>query len=141
MHMKLRTKIVIDTGVLISAFAFGGVPARAVSKAFRDSTIYVSQPLLIEYRSVPVAIYQSGKISHDQYQALIAGIAAFVAKSIPVVAPQLIHLCRDPKDDMVLDCCRAAQADLLISGDKDLLSMSQLPFPLRIVTAKEFLVG
>lgn len=30
------------------------------------------------------------------------------------------RICRDPKDDIVLACAIAAQADAIISGDKDL---------------------
>ncbi len=32
-----------------------------------------------------------------------------------------IKYCRDPKDDMFLECAERAQADLLISGDKHLI--------------------
>ncbi|NIQ06223.1 MAG: toxin-antitoxin system toxin component, PIN family protein, partial [Candidatus Korarchaeota archaeon] len=31
----------------------------------------------------------------------------------------------DPKDDMLLECCAAAEADLLITGDKDLLDLTR----------------
>jgi putative PIN family toxin of toxin-antitoxin system len=30
-------------------------------------------------------------------------------------------ICRDPNDDQVLACAKAARADLIVSGDKDLL--------------------
>ena len=132
--------IVIDTGVLISAFAFGGAPAKAVLKAFHEATIFVSSPLLKEYRSTPLTLYKSGKINHEQYQALIAGIAAFVSRAILVVSRKHFHICRDVKDDMVLDCCHAANANILISGDKDLLSIADLPFPLLIINVRDYLI-
>ena len=34
---KRKNNIVVDTGVLVSAFAFGGVPGNAVKKAFIGS--------------------------------------------------------------------------------------------------------
>ena len=132
-------KIVVDTGVLISAFAFGGAPAKAVLKAFHEATIFVSSPLLKEYRSTPLALYKSGKINHEQYQSLIAGIAAFVSRAVLVVSRKHFHVCRDVKDNMVLDCCYAASADMLISGDKDLLSITELPFPLSILSVRTYL--
>ena len=46
----------IDTGVLVSAFAFGGIPERAVKKAFADAELFVSPDLLREYRDVPLAL-------------------------------------------------------------------------------------
>ena len=41
--------------------------------------------------------------------------------------------------NMVLDCCYAASADMLISGDKDLLSITELPFPLSILSVRTYL--
>jgi predicted nucleic acid-binding protein len=43
---KNKDKIVIDTGVLISAFIFGGVPKLVIEKAFREAQIFVSPVLL-----------------------------------------------------------------------------------------------
>ena len=137
--MPPKHNVVIDTGVLISAFAFGGAPERAVLKAFSEANIFISHPLLKEYRATPLALHKSGKISHEQYQSLISGIAAFVSRAVLVVTRKHFHLCRDTKDDMVLDCCHAANADSLVTGDKDLLSIAELPFPLRILTIRDYL--
>lgn len=137
--MPPKHNVVIDTGVLISAFAFGGAPSRAVLKAFHEANIYISRPLLKEYRATPLALYKSGKINHEQYQALIAGIAAFVSRAVLVVTRKHFHLCRDAKDDMLLDCCHGANADILVTGDKDLLSLTELPFPLSILTIRDYL--
>jgi len=70
---------------------------------------------------------------------LIAGIAAFVTAATPVHPVQKIHICRDPKDDIVLECCLAAKADFLITGDKDLLEIDTLSFELKIVSPGAFL--
>lgn len=78
---KRRDRVVIDTSILISAFAFDGVPEKAVRKAFNEADIYVSTQLLQEYRDTPVKLEEQGKITHQQMQALIAGIAAVVAHS------------------------------------------------------------
>lgn len=66
-------------------------------------------------------------------------MAAFVSRALPVVTRKRFQICRDPKDDMLLDCCHAARADILVTGDKDLLSITSLPFPLQIVTARDYL--
>ncbi len=39
---------------------------------------------------------------------------------------------------MLLECCLAAKADFLITGDKDLLEISDLPFRLKILSPREF---
>ena len=46
--MKERNKVVIDTGVLVSVFAFGGTPEKAIKMAFAETDIYVSPSLLKE---------------------------------------------------------------------------------------------
>lgn len=130
--------MVIDTAVLISAFAFGGAPAKAVTKAFRTADIYVSPALLQEYRETPVKLEQRSKITHQQMQALIAGIAAVVSHAKIVHPTGRLSLCRDPEDDMILECCHAAKAALLITGDKDLLEIRDLPFDLRLMPPQEF---
>jgi predicted nucleic acid-binding protein len=40
---------------------------------------------------------------------------------------------------MVLECCLAARAKFLITGDRDLLDLENLPFSLEILTPKEYL--
>jgi len=39
---------------------------------------------------------------------------------------------------MLLECCLEAGADTLITGDKDLLDLKELPFNLEILTPREF---
>lgn len=131
--------MVVDTGVLISAFAFGGVPAKAVKKAFSEADLYISPSLLDEYRNVPLAMKKAGKIDDNQFRALIAGISASVSK-IKIIYPDLkIDICRDKSDNMVIECCVAAKADFLITGDKDLLSIKDLPYNFKILSPREYI--
>jgi putative PIN family toxin of toxin-antitoxin system len=136
--MQKRSNAVVDTGVLISAFVFGGIPMHAVQKSFKETTVFVSPQLLHEYREVPRALYTGGKINDEQLRSLISGIAAFVSKSKVVEPVKKIDICRDKEDNMLLECCFAAHAEYLITGDKDLLSIDMLPFKLKIVTPRTF---
>lgn len=124
---------------MISAFAFGGIPQSAVRRAFTESVIFVSPALLDEYRDVPLRLESEGKIDHVQLKALIAGIASFVAIARLVYPKQSFNISRDPKDDMILDCCYAANANYLVTGDKDLLEIEALPFDLEIISPTAFL--
>lgn len=125
--------------MLISAYAFGGTPEKAVKKAFSEADIYLTPDLLKEYRDVPLALEAEGKIDHLQFKALISGIAAVVSRAEIVNPKRKFQICRDPKDDMLLECCIEAKADFLVTGDADLLNVAELPSNLRIVTAREFL--
>jgi len=54
-------------------------------------------------------------------------------------------VCRDPDDDVILDCAVAGNADMIVTGDKDLLALDPFTPPMdsdrriRIVRAREFL--
>ena len=140
---KRRPPVVVDTGVVVSAFAFGGVPARALSSALSTSQVCVSEELLAEYAAVPDALRAGRKVNAEQWQALVAGMAAFVAEACLVKPTRPIRVCRDPKDDMVLACCRAAGASFLIAGDRDLLDLDVSRIAglhrLRIVSPRAYL--
>jgi putative PIN family toxin of toxin-antitoxin system len=124
---------------LVSAFVFGGIPEKSVKKAFAETDLYVSPALLKEYRDVPLALEAEGKLTPLQLKALISGLAAFVTRAI-IVHPRLkISICGDPADNMLLECCFESKADILISGDRDLLDIKVLPFHLKILTPKKFL--
>jgi uncharacterized protein len=138
-HTKRKDRIIIDTTVIISAFAFGGIPQKAVTKAFEEALIFVSPSLLNEYRYVPLELLKKNKINSEQFKALIAGIAAFVSKGIVITPKKKLSICRDPKDNHVLECCLEAGADILVTGDKDLLEMKNLTFKLKISTPGGYL--
>jgi putative PIN family toxin of toxin-antitoxin system len=129
----------MDTGVLVSAFAFGGIPERAVKKAFAEAELFVSPDLLKEYRDVPLALEGEGKLTHGQLKALISGLAAFVTRAILVNPQRKLSICRDAEDNMLLEYCLEARARFLVSGDKDLLDLRDLPFSLRVLTPRQFL--
>ncbi len=95
--------------------------------------------MLKEYRDVPITLESKGKIDHIQFKALVSGIAAFVSNAKVVRPHKILSFCRDEKDNMILESCLAAEADFLITGDNDLLSIGDLPFKLEVLTPKEFL--
>jgi putative PIN family toxin of toxin-antitoxin system len=107
----------------VSAFAFGGRPYLAVFRLLGDAEIWVSPDLLSEYRQVPVELEHFGKISREQTKSLLAGIAAFVAEATVCTPRKRVIVCRDPEDNMFLECCLAADADFLVTGDRDLLDI------------------
>lgn len=99
----------------------------------------MSPELLIEYRGVPLSLEAEGKIDRKQFRALISGIAAIVSKAKIVHPVKRISICRDPEDNMLLECCKTAGADYLITGDNDLLDIAGLVFDFGIVTPGEFI--
>lgn len=65
-----------------------------------------------------------------------------------VITPTVhITLCRDPKDDILLEVAATGQADYLVSADQDLTGDSylkttmQAQYGIKVVTVSEFLVA
>jgi predicted nucleic acid-binding protein len=70
---------------------------------------------------------------------LISGLGTFVTRTIVVYPQKKISICRDPADNMLLECCLESKADILISSDRDLLDIQVPPFDLKILTPRKFL--
>jgi uncharacterized protein len=54
------------------------------------------------------------------------------------VLPDIGQACRDPNDDHVIATAIAVHAGIIVTGDKDLLTLGQFQ-SVRIITAREFL--
>lgn len=127
--------VVIDANVWVSALQFGGkhtTPIRAVEKALRRDTLATSQEINAEIRRILADKFQW---SPGEAERLIN---SYFKKSLYVTISGFIRVCRDPNDDMVLECAVLAGAQVIISGDKDLLVMGSFR-GIRIVTPAEFL--
>jgi putative PIN family toxin of toxin-antitoxin system len=55
-----------------------------------------------------------------------------------VESTEKVSLCRDPKDNIVLECASAGMPDFIVTGDKDLLSIKEFN-NIPIITPKEFI--
>lgn len=115
-------KVVVDANVIISA-AFGGKPLGAVVRALEDHEVYLSEAIAQELRGVLSGL--SRKLSKDQLLFIQDKIEQLLALAKPISISTQVVLSRDAKDDHYLSLCKEAKADFLITGDKDLLSISQ----------------
>jgi len=127
-------RIVIDTNVLLSALLWHGTPHTLFNQV-RAGTVelVMSQALLEEFTGVITrqkfaAILQRTTRTPERILNELQALAEMVAAP-PLPQP----VCRDPDDDAVLACALAAQADLVVSGDADLLVLEQFQ-EIRIVT-------
>jgi putative PIN family toxin of toxin-antitoxin system len=115
-------KVVIDANVIISA-AFGGKPLEAVVRAFEDYAVFLSDTIEREIQGVISGL--SKKLSNDQILFLREKIQQLLSLAKHISISTHVVLSRDAKDDHYLSLCKEAKADFLITGDKDLLSISQ----------------
>jgi putative PIN family toxin of toxin-antitoxin system len=127
--------VVIDTNVWISALQFAlkrGAPRLAIERAAREHTIATC--LQIEAEIV--------RILTKRFGWTVARVTLAMKAALPfpmrMVVNGNLRVCRDPYDDMVLECAVASGARVLITGDKDLLVPDGYN-GMRIVTPGKFL--
>ncbi len=127
-------KLVVDTNVLVSAFLWKGTPGRLIELAGeKECRLFTSRVLIDELAEV----LQRKKLA-KQVQATGFTAAQMLRNyqklATTVTARRLAQqVSRDADDDAVLACALAAQADLIVSGDDDLLVLKQFQV-IRIVT-------
>jgi uncharacterized protein len=115
-------RIVVDTNVLISGAFFGGPPLQILMSCVEGRFQLVLSPeILMEYREVGEAF--SRKRADSDFDDFL-GI--LVAQALIVDAPSLKRpMSRDPHDDKFIACALAVDAEVIVSGDRDLLSISE----------------
>ncbi|HWG20227.1 MAG TPA: putative toxin-antitoxin system toxin component, PIN family [Terracidiphilus sp.] len=133
----MNLRLVLDTNVYVSYFIrSGSVPGQAVAKALQTGTLLVSIETFAELRAVLARPKFSRYIRPELLEAFLDQLWAS-AEPVQILSP--IRACRDPRDDKFLEAAVHGRADLLITGDQDLLTLN--PFRgIAILTPGEFLL-
>src|SRR3712207_1493805 len=134
---------VLDTNLTVSgAITPQGIPNRILRAYQRGAFTLISSPELV----AEVEDVLTRPSIRDRYRpdpaivrTILAGLRAAQVRPLPLDALP-VH-CRDPKDDPLLACALGGQADYLVTGDADLLTLDGHPAlgQLRIVTPRAFL--
>jgi putative PIN family toxin of toxin-antitoxin system len=128
-------KVVIDANVWISALLDGKNALSIVDKLGHDQfQLMFAEPLIIELTDV-LSRPKFAKIRPGRSEQLIALIRE---KATLIALENIPKVSRDPKDDVYLACAVASQADFLVSGDDDLLTLKEHQGT-KIVTPRQFL--
>lgn len=129
-------RIVADTNCLVSRLLLPeSVPAKAVRKAVDDGQLLISDATLEELADVLSRAKFDRYVSLEDRQEFIR-VLGRVAERVPITTR--IKACRDPKDDKFLEVAVSADADVIVTGDDDLLELH--PFRgIEIVTPREYL--
>ena len=115
----------LDTNLLISALIYRGLPAQLLLKFENPRHALFTSPQLLPELDVICRNKFEKPIAQAQTSArqLFDG---FVALAHTVKASPLSErVSRDADHDAVLACALAAGADLIVSGDEDLLVLKQ----------------
>ncbi len=128
-------KIVLDTNVLASGIFWGGTPLRILDLWSKQKIeVLASDAILDEYlRTIRQIALKANRPDLHRSWALV-----LPARVKLVSIKKSFQLCRDPNDDMFIDCAIAGKARIIVSGDRDLLVLKQV-MNVRILDAKHFL--
>jgi uncharacterized protein len=114
-----RPRIVVDNNALISRLLLpGSTPGRAVRKAVDAGQLLISEATLEELAEVLSRPKFDRYISIEDRQEFIR-LLGRVAELVPIT--YTIRACRDPKDDKILELAVNGNAELIVTGDRDLL--------------------
>ena len=118
----MRPRIVVDTNALVSRLLLpSSVSAQAVRKAVDSSILLVSEAAMNELADVLARPKFDRYISledRQQFLRLLGRLAEFV----PIVYP--VRACRDPKDDKFLEVALNGEAQVILTGDADLVALN-----------------
>lgn len=133
--MGKKTKVVIDTNVVVSAFGWGGKPADIIRLITSGKILnFTSVEMLTELKKV--VSYPRLAFS-ETLQAEIMEIM-FNASSIVERHESVNIIDDDTEDNKILECAISAGAEFVVSGDKHLLTLKNFE-GIKIVTPEEFI--
>lgn len=117
--MTTSKQYVVDTNVLVSALLFAdSKPARVVFRLLTTSTILTSFAALQELETVLRRKKFDRYVTVEEREAFITKFA-LTARVVDI--EETIQVCRDPKDDKFLEIAVNGPADVVVTGDPDLL--------------------
>lgn len=132
----MRVKLVVDTNVLLSGTLWTGTAARLVDAVLDGvATLCLSADVIRREKFRPRLEAQGRSV--EAILSRFEAVAAVVRPAVIAIPASL----RDPDDIPVLACAVAASADVIVTGDEDLLvlgSFAGIPI-IRVRVALEML--
>ena len=135
--MSLKIRYILDTNVVVSGLLFdNSKPAIALQYTFQHGELLLSLELLEEIAEV---------LSRDKFKRYITNdereefLETLLERADLIEVVDTVEECRDPKDNHILELALSGEANIIVTGDKDLLVMN--PFRnIEIMSVEQFLV-
>ena len=125
-------KVVLDTNVIVAAFATRGLCAAVFQLCLTKYRIVLSEYILSE---VAEKLVDKIHLPH----AIVQEIIQFLREHTQIVKPEVIEesVCEDERDLPIRGTALSGNAYFLITGDKDLLSLQKYK-NIEILSPREF---
>lgn len=127
-------RVVFDTNIFISAFIIpGSLAEKAIIKIIEgEDFLLISKDIIDEVLSV-----LSSKFGRDREG--LSRIAVTLSELAELVKPaRRIKLFKDEPDNRILECAIYGEADLLVTGDKEILQLREYK-GVKIISLKGYL--
>ena len=109
-------RVILDANVLIAAVAGRGLCDALFELCIKEHDLIASRELLDEVHS---KLVKKIKLPESLACDFCDNLRSNACMMTPAHVPE--NACRDPKDLYLLGLCESSNADLLVTGDKDLL--------------------
>ena len=123
----------LDTNVFVSALNFGGTPQQLLDLNTDEAFTLCLSPAIIE--EIKRILQERFSWSDDSLETVLEPI---VSRAVIVEPETTARLSRDPDDDHILACALEAGADVIVSGDNDLVHLGSFE-GIPILTPRQFL--
>ena len=132
-------RVVLDVNVWISALLWGGVPDRVVLLAEAGQiVVFASEALFSEFETTlrRPKFEQKVQSLDTTVEEILREVRSLLewCEPIAIDVPQL----RDPKDLIIIATAVGADAEVLVTGDRDLLILNEFE-GIPILTPQQFL--
>lgn len=124
--------VCFDTNILVSAIATRGICADIVNAALAEHRLVVGVTVLSELRQVLLAKLRLPAAAANEMDAFLRLHATVISEAPPLEFREL-----DQNDRAVLAEAIAGQADVLVTGDQDLLRVAARA-PFKILSPRGF---
>jgi putative PIN family toxin of toxin-antitoxin system len=122
--MSAPLRVVLDTNVVLSALVFGGAAAGRVRQAWQQGVLLPLASTATVQELVRVLACPKFRLSSDEQKELLADYLPHTETvRIPQPPPQ-VPTCRDVFDAPFMHLAVAGKAQVLVSGDRDLLAIA-----------------
>jgi putative PIN family toxin of toxin-antitoxin system len=132
----MTLRIVVDTNVVVSALVFSGSHLGWLRSAWQSGLVkpLVSRPVVDEL--IRVLKYPKFQLEPDEREGLLAEYLPWCEAVTLGGKHGALPRCRDPDDVKFLELAISGEADFLVTGDADLLSLAPTA-GFAIVTAQD----
>jgi putative PIN family toxin of toxin-antitoxin system len=116
-----RARVVVDTNEFVSRLILPqSSPAQALRRAELEARLLISEATMYELADALGRSKFDRYISLENRKTFLRRLGQ-IAEFVPII--QIVRECRDPKDDKFLEVALNGRADVIITGDADLLGL------------------